>query len=298
MTARRRGAWWVAALVAAGAAGAPPARAWFEQTEIGARAVAMGRAFTAVADDASAIYWNPAGLVAMEHPELHVTHHRPYLVPDLSLNFVGFARPMRPVNAHVAWSHLGASGVSEDLFYLGASRRVLERGSRALDVGGSLKLARVAPSGLVATGAGDAPQPDAESHLTGDLGVMARLSQRLTVGWVVRNVTKPTWDLVGGDGGTRLRTVTEGGLSYRWHPESLLSLGLVESNDGSLAPVAGSEILFYDVFALRVGVGDRQFFGGIGVITDHVVVDTAFSTHNTLGISTMLSLRFRLGDAS
>jgi len=32
---------------------------------VGARALAMGRAFTAVADDASAVYWNPGGLVAL-----------------------------------------------------------------------------------------------------------------------------------------------------------------------------------------------------------------------------------------
>jgi len=36
----------------------------------------------------------------------------------------------------------------------------------------------------------------------------------------------------------------------------------------------------------------------VGVNTDHVVVDTGFATHNTLGITTMISLRFRLGDAS
>lgn len=287
-----------AGLVGAILLGAAPAGAWFEKTEIGARALGMGRAFTAVADDASAIYWNPAGLCALERPELHVTHHRPYLVPDLSLNFVGFARSMKPVNAHVAWSHLGASGASEDLFYLGASRRVWEQGARAVDVGATVKLARVAPSGPVATAAGDAPEPAAETNVTGDAGVMLRLSPRLTAGWVFRNVTTPEWDLVGGGGGSKLTTVGEGGLSYRWHPESLVSLALVEDNGGTLTPVAASEILFYDVFALRAGVGDGQFFGGVGVNTDHVVVDTGFATHNTLGITTMISLRFRLGDAS
>ncbi len=277
---------------------APPAGAWFEKTEIGARALGMGRAFTAVADDASAIYWNPAGLCALARPELHVTHHRPYLLPDLSLNFVGFARPMRPVNAHVAWSHLGASGAAEDLFYLGASRRVWERGARSLDHRATVNQARVAPSGPVATAPRDAPDPDAESNVTGDVGVMLRLSPRLTAGWAFRNVTTPEWDLVGGGGGTKLSTASEGGISYRWHPESLLSLALVEDNGGTLTPVAASEILFYDVFALRAGVGDGQFFGGVGVKTDHIVVDTGFATHNTLGITTMISLRFRLGDAS
>lgn len=40
----------------------------------GARASGMGEAFTAVADDATSIYWNPAGLAAIEGVELNVTH--------------------------------------------------------------------------------------------------------------------------------------------------------------------------------------------------------------------------------
>jgi len=40
----------------------------------GARASGMGEAFTAVADDATSLYWNPAGLASVEGVELNVTH--------------------------------------------------------------------------------------------------------------------------------------------------------------------------------------------------------------------------------
>ncbi|UCF05640.1 MAG: PorV/PorQ family protein [bacterium] len=40
----------------------------------GARASGMGEAFTAVADDATSIYWNPAGMANVEGVELNVTH--------------------------------------------------------------------------------------------------------------------------------------------------------------------------------------------------------------------------------
>jgi len=41
---------------------------------VGARAVAMGEAFSAVADDVTAIYWNPAGLTQIKGTQLGATH--------------------------------------------------------------------------------------------------------------------------------------------------------------------------------------------------------------------------------
>ena len=44
---------------------APPARAQVGSLGIGSRAIAMGNAFTGVADDLSATYYNPAGLTQL-----------------------------------------------------------------------------------------------------------------------------------------------------------------------------------------------------------------------------------------
>jgi hypothetical protein len=41
---------------------------------VGARALAMGGAYVAVADDATANYWNPAGLCFLSGPEMSVSH--------------------------------------------------------------------------------------------------------------------------------------------------------------------------------------------------------------------------------
>ena len=41
----------------------------------GARAVGMGKCFTAVADDASAVYYNPAGLAQIRQPEIALAHN-------------------------------------------------------------------------------------------------------------------------------------------------------------------------------------------------------------------------------
>ncbi|MCP4144929.1 MAG: PorV/PorQ family protein [bacterium] len=47
--------------------------AQFLEVGTSARATAMGSAFTAVADDASSVFWNPAGLVEVRRNEFHVS---------------------------------------------------------------------------------------------------------------------------------------------------------------------------------------------------------------------------------
>lgn len=61
-----------------GAPGSGTASAQFLELGVGARAVAMGEAYAAVADDATALYWNPAGLVRIKERSVSLMH-APYL---------------------------------------------------------------------------------------------------------------------------------------------------------------------------------------------------------------------------
>ena len=48
--------------------------ATFLRIGVGARAVGMGETFVAVANDPSAVYWNPAGLASLQRRELSISH--------------------------------------------------------------------------------------------------------------------------------------------------------------------------------------------------------------------------------
>ena len=63
----------------------------FLQIGVGSRAQALGGAFTATADDATALYWNPAGLAGMRTGEL-VSAHSEWL-GDVSHDYLGVAIP-------------------------------------------------------------------------------------------------------------------------------------------------------------------------------------------------------------
>src|ERR1051325_3344082 len=62
------------ALLAAAPARAPKYPAEFLKIPVGARAVGMGGAFAAVADDATSPFWNPAGMVYLPYKEAFLQH--------------------------------------------------------------------------------------------------------------------------------------------------------------------------------------------------------------------------------
>ncbi|NOZ08892.1 MAG: PorV/PorQ family protein [FCB group bacterium] len=59
----------------------------------GSKAISMGGAFTAIADDASAMYWNPAGIARFKSSEFLVNHTK--WVADISFNYLGYVQPLR-----------------------------------------------------------------------------------------------------------------------------------------------------------------------------------------------------------
>jgi len=58
----------------------------------GGKAVGMGGAFTAIANDASAMYWNPAGVARFSGNEFYVDHSN-WLV-DINHNYLGMVMPL------------------------------------------------------------------------------------------------------------------------------------------------------------------------------------------------------------
>src|SRR5579862_6685071 len=69
---------------------------------VGARAMGLSGAFAAVADDASAVYWNPAGLVQLDRPELEGMYGSYFNDKDRNL-FFSFHYPL-PDDIHLAIS--------------------------------------------------------------------------------------------------------------------------------------------------------------------------------------------------
>ncbi|MGH7601703.1 MAG: PorV/PorQ family protein, partial [bacterium] len=73
------------------------AMAQFLKIGVGGRAVGMGESFVAVANDASALYWNPAGIAQMQKNEIIFAHVN--WPVDVQHEFFGYVHRFGGVNA-------------------------------------------------------------------------------------------------------------------------------------------------------------------------------------------------------
>ena len=196
---------------------------------VGVRAQGMGGAFTAVADDATATWWNPAGLAGGAYFNAIVefgTHQEPRTDPAPAFGPVPAWR-METRSLSVAFPALGLSyyrlrlseirpetstdadtGVRQDQGMTGVRLRSLvlnqlgatvgQSVGEHLVVGSTLKLVR-ASLGVEARAPGAASldeaerlTADGETHSGIDIGAMAAFG-RTRLGLTVRNLTKPEY---------------------------------------------------------------------------------------------------------
>lgn len=75
---------------------------------VGPRAIAMGGAFTSVGNDASSLYWNPAGISNVSKYEAMFTHTNLFKDLDISLNYAALVIPTE------GWGNFGISVTALD----------------------------------------------------------------------------------------------------------------------------------------------------------------------------------------
>jgi hypothetical protein len=93
---------------------------------VGARANAMGGAFTSIANDASSLYWNPAGAAALSDFEVMFTYTSLYKELDINLNYFAVVLPAGEIGnfgASVTTLDYGEMDVTTELFPEGTGER-------------------------------------------------------------------------------------------------------------------------------------------------------------------------------
>lgn len=167
----------------------------------GARAISLGKAFTAIANDGSAIYWNPAGLVQLSTREFSATHA--LIFEDRTQNFIEFTYPFSSFSLSAGWMRFGVNDIqerstegellgkfndSENLFLVGSGYNLLSQPIFKLNVGLAAKYFYHSLHNYRAVGYGIDLGALSYFHLTG-------LIERIGVGATVQNLgAKLKWN--------------------------------------------------------------------------------------------------------
>jgi hypothetical protein len=246
----------------------------FENMESGARADGMAGAFTAVADDASAIHFNPAGLNQI---------HRTNVYGFYELLFGGVDENLHNATLNAAvplpggWGTAGAS-IQEMGFVLNSERSLtLSHGfglGKDLNVGYSLIGYNVAMKDL------------GQAFAFGvDVGFHAKLAKRWGIGFSAHNLNLPS---IGRDVKTELPFLLNFGLAYM--PVSgITSTFAVSKENGQATRLAvGQEFeIVQNLLTLRAGVQTEpvRFTFGLGTGTGNIHLDYALLTHSDLPLT-------------
>jgi hypothetical protein len=306
--------------LAACAAGAVPAgaevakfSAEFLKIGVGARALGMGGAFVSIADDATATYWNPAGLVQLESREamgMHASQFGGVVGHDV----LGVVAPLKSASGRSALGLTLIRLAVDDIKITKDAKvgedangnpiidpnRVEEKSAYDLalllsyartlgdtwSAGANVKLIRQSLAG-----------EGASFGVGADLGLRYQPMPNLAFGLRLADITTTQlyWDT--GRRETVAPTVALGAHATREIPalQGSLTLGVTAdlsfedipdqqfgsgSFSGNILP--GAEYWFRKTVALRVGSEARNFTAGAGVRYKRVGADYAYLAHDEL----------------
>ncbi len=231
---------------------------------VGARALGMGSAFTAVANDVDALYWNPAGLATFRSSQ--VTFQQAPMPLQTSYQYLGYAQPLYAMGSiGVGIVSVGSSGVdrvdannsvigtfdSRETGYLAA---YAHRFGDKLSLGSTLKMVQKSIDGRSETGFG------------ADAGALYRPSETLSYGVMLRNLVAPSYNY--STDKETFPTVLRTGIAKQWLNQHLTTALDIDKTIGTPQGWkwhAGVEGFAVDNVYLRAGLDATEITSGIGL---------------------------------
>ncbi len=263
----------------------------------GTRAVGMGGSFVSIADDASAVFWNPAGLARLSFGELDFSH---VTLPEGSeYDFAGLAYPTVKAGSFALGflrvgtdgifsrdsraADLGSTSFSETQFLLAYGYPLLN----FLSVGGTFKLYNQSLAGYSANAVG------------ADLGVLVEPYQNLSFGLNTQDVVSSDWQL--NSSKESIPKNFKAGASYLvpFNPNPWgvrVAVDAEKSENATVAWHAGTEVSYRSLFFARGGYDRENVTFGVGFVYNRVGLDYAFKPQpEGLSASHRFGFSFRFG---
>ncbi len=275
----------------------------------GTRAMGLGTAYTALSDDVTSLYWNPAGLAPLIQQEATAMYEKLY--ENTTFFFIGYALPVYKIGTFAAGLvYLGTGDIQgtgeylEDLGVYSDSQMmfILSYGAplynikkfrsphlNFLDVGAGLKIIRHSmyeySSFSIALDIGSKYTP------TKTMGFL----QNFTFGLLIQNILPPTSKMEYEREWYPLKL--KFGITYRTLYNTLLiNLDLDQILFRKTSPILniGIEYAAMKIFRFRTGYKKGLTFG-LGIFVQSFSFDYAFNYNFDLGLVHQFSASYKFG---
>ncbi len=259
-------------LLAASVAGSSPS----SQVPIGPRAIAMGGAFTSIADDATSLFWNPAGLARIGHQEIAAAH-ADLFDSGIRDNVLSFVLPLSPNQA-----------VGADWYHSGFDDNELGFSENRVDVAWALKVrpwlwAGVGGKLITQNTDLDATSLRSSRGVGMDLGALAVPLEHVRLGFVAQDFLNTRIKSTDGTSDVAYPRNVRAGVSYTWTRWGTAAFDIDDRWH------LGLEATPHEVMSLRLGAEkDRHgiepttWTYGLGLKAGLFRVDWARADHPTL----------------
>jgi len=262
------------------------------RTGVDARALGMGNAYVGLANDASAGYWNPAGLYWMNEGQTSLnTMYTAGLSYDRFHNYIGVAHRFQTMALAASWVNAGVRDVQG---YDASGNPTTTSGEFDNVFIASMALGTDrAAFGFSLKGYTQNLFSESRNGLGLDAGVQLKLTDMVMLGAAVQDI--------GGSLGPSNQLPVDWRVGAGIRPAEHFNIGLdvekVNLNDHMMFH-GGAEygVKFGDdaMAMLRAGVNDSHFTAGLGVRVSKIEANYAFTSESeeTLGNSHRVSLLF------
>ncbi len=260
----------------------------FLKVGVGARPAAMGSAFSALSDDATASFWNPAGLVDARAGELFFTYNS--WIEDISQSAASYTFDVDRVRLGVSMNYFGMGELERRSVNSVEPEGTFSPYDLALGISAAYRVKENVAAGVTARFVRESLDSESASAVLFDIGIKAQtIIPNLTASIAVRNLgTKLKYESIAYDA-PRLVSL---GAAYRkglpWRDHSLtVALEIEAPNDNETRLAVGGEYnwrnFLFGRAGYRTGLVNENVSFGMGVNYLELMFDYAYVPYADLG---------------
>lgn len=243
---------------------------------VGARSAGMAHTSVTLTD-IWAIHHNQAGLAFLEHPSASVYYENRFMIKEMGLSAVAFAMPAKSGTFGIVYHSFGYSQYAETKFGIAYGRKLSEKLSAGIQLNyNTIRLGDIYGK---------------NQALTGEIGVRAQLTDELTLGAHVYNVSRAK---LSGYNNEYIPTIMRLGMDYKISKKVFVAAEAQKDIDNRIIFKSGIEYHVIEAIYLRAGISTNPVLNtfGFGLAHKGIHLDVAASYHQVLGFSPQVSLTY------